>query len=390
MRRRLFASVVALVLGFPALAACGSSAGGSASAGGQIDLGIITPVQSQATSLPWLSEAAQAAVDEVNAAGGVKGHQLHLNICNGQFDAGTELRCAQQSVASANVAMVGQLAADGAQIDPLFTSSKMANIGVNAIAAVDAQAQSSFVLDPGVLGYIAFAPTLKKELKVTKIAVLNSDTSAYETSVAVEKLGAAKAGVDIVKEIRVPDDATDMSLYVSQAAAAGAQALAINLLQTQVLSTWKALAAIHSPLKLVVDQTSVSNNLKAAGAAANGSYGITSTPQSLSSSTWMKAYNAAMAKYEPGKDGVSGGLYAYEAVYLFADAAKTIKGEITRDSVWKAMQGFSGQFAWFKDLDFTKAGPIAGYPRIAEIETYPVVVNNGAQQALAPFDPTRS
>src|ERR1700737_1716063 len=87
-----------------ALAACGSSSkpAGSAPSSGSagtssapIKLMVIGELSSPAISAPQLGRGAQAAINSVNAAGGVNGHKLELLSCNTQTDPNVAAGCAR-------------------------------------------------------------------------------------------------------------------------------------------------------------------------------------------------------------------------------------------------------------------------------------------------------
>ena len=48
---------------------------------------------SAAASFPEVKQAQQAAVDSINAAGGINGHQLKLEVCDSKFEVSAELGC---------------------------------------------------------------------------------------------------------------------------------------------------------------------------------------------------------------------------------------------------------------------------------------------------------
>src|SRR6202012_1771832 len=114
MKRRIVTAAV-LALGVATVGACssagsapGSSAdAGSSGSGSTISLYQILPLQSQIASLPFFHTPAGAAVDQINAAGGITDHKLKLAVCNDQYTATVALRRAQQGVANASCGAVG-------------------------------------------------------------------------------------------------------------------------------------------------------------------------------------------------------------------------------------------------------------------------------------------
>src|SRR6201996_3560651 len=137
MKRRIVTAAV-LALGVATVGACSSAgsapgspaAAGSAGSGSTISLYQILPLQSQITSLPFFHTPAVAAVDQINAAGGINGHKLKLTVCNDQNTATVALRCAQQGVSNTgSVAMCGTLSGFGPQVNPRFGQAALGNTG---------------------------------------------------------------------------------------------------------------------------------------------------------------------------------------------------------------------------------------------------------------------
>src|SRR4051812_17857540 len=100
--------------------ASGSAPAAGSDSGASLKVMQIAPYESQATSLPFMKTAAQAAVDEINDSGGVNGQQLELLTCNEKTDANEALRCAQKAVQEGVVAVVGSLTSNGAQMMPVL------------------------------------------------------------------------------------------------------------------------------------------------------------------------------------------------------------------------------------------------------------------------------
>jgi Periplasmic binding protein len=92
-----------------ALSACASSSSFSSVSSGstnngdtgnsKVKLMVITDVASAALALPQVVTGAQAAVNRINAAGGVNGHQLQLLSCNSQANPNDAAACAREAVA---------------------------------------------------------------------------------------------------------------------------------------------------------------------------------------------------------------------------------------------------------------------------------------------------
>src|SRR5215207_5999522 len=118
------------------LAACGEDDGGGGEGGGgetgPIQLFQIAPIESQVTSLPFLESGARAAIESINADGGVNGRDLELTTCNDRYDATEAQRCAQEAARGDAVAIVGMLTGHGPQVWPILEQAGLPSLGADA------------------------------------------------------------------------------------------------------------------------------------------------------------------------------------------------------------------------------------------------------------------
>lgn len=381
------AAAAALML---SLTACGTSESGSGSSADSIKIMQIAPFESQVTSLPFMKTAAQAAVDEVNAAGGIGGKDVELLTCNDKYDPNESLRCAQKAVKEKAVAVVGSLTGFGAQVLPVLEQAKIPSIGADAITPYDAKSPMSFLLDPGVPGYAAMPAVAKKSLGATKLLALHIEGPSAGTNQEFFEAGSKLAGTEIVGDVKIPLDAIDYSQYVAKAESQGAEAIISSMPNEANLKLWKALGSTKSAVKVVVSIGSVSPELiKEAGAAADGSYVVSGTPYADDSNETGKAFLAAMKRYQPEEKVFAGvGVRAYAAVKLFADVAGSIEGEVTNTSVLDALNAVKDKkFMWIDSLSFDQPGPIKSLPRVVASVTFPSVIKDGAFVPEETFDP---
>lgn len=388
MRVRVTAALVASAVLF--LAGCAENGADGSDSSGPIKIMQIAPYQSQTTSLPFMKTSLQAAVDEINDAGGIKGRKIELLTCNEGQDPNVALRCAQTAAQEKVAAVVGGLTSVGSTMLPLLEKAKIAYVGPDAITPYDAQSPASFLFDAGVPGYAAMPAVAKSAFDATKVAAIHNESPAAPTNQEFFEMGADLAGVDVIDNIVIPLDAVDLTQFVARATDDGAEAIVSSMSPEMNLKLWKAIQASGSKLKTVMSTGSVSPDLiKQAGDAAEGNYLVQGTPVSDESNEWGKQYVTAMAKYQPDEKVLSGvGLRAYWAAYLFADVAKGIDGDITSQTVWDAFNDVHGlKFAWVDSLSFDEDGPIEDLPRVTSTIVFPARIESGKTIAEEPFDP---
>jgi len=371
-----------------AVTSCGTSAG-AADGEPVLELFQIGPIESQTASLPMLQSGAEAAVAEINAAGGVGGSQLRLTTCNDRYDANEALRCAQEAARSDAVAVVGSLSNFGAQVLPVLEEAGLPSIGANTITPVDAQSPVNYLFDPGVPAFAGMPFVAAQQLGAERIASIHIETAGAGTTQEYFDLGADAAGVQVVEVFEVPADTLDYATYVARATGAGAQVIVSSMSPEANLKLWKAIADAGSPIKVVASAGTVSEAVIAeAGQAAEGSYVVAGTPDANPTNPTGEAFTAAIEQYAPGTAPSGLGLRAWAAVHLLARVAADIEGEVTRESLTAALDSVDGMdFLWIEDLSFARPGPISQLPRIASATVFPSRIEGEELVPLEPIDP---
>src|ERR1700678_3735154 len=107
-RRRIRRVQIAAAVGAVALAAaaCSSSSSSTTGAGGAssgssssaIVVGGMAPLTSQVLTFPENEAGIAAAVDALNAKGGIDGHQVKLNFCGTQYTTSGEISCMDELI----------------------------------------------------------------------------------------------------------------------------------------------------------------------------------------------------------------------------------------------------------------------------------------------------
>jgi branched-chain amino acid transport system substrate-binding protein len=121
-RRNTLAGTLAAVAVLGLLAACSSSgssakgstgssggagtSGSAAASGSPIVLGGLGPINYPLDPLPQIKAGEQAAIDAINASGGINGHPLKLDYCDTKGDANGEFGCMRQLVQAKVAAIV--------------------------------------------------------------------------------------------------------------------------------------------------------------------------------------------------------------------------------------------------------------------------------------------
>lgn len=212
--------------------ACGSSGGESGSSDTPSDGGSTSSASGGTLKIVMIDDASdtlkyadvdaavKAVVKSVNAAGGIKGHQLVWSTCETKGDDNEAAKCARSAANDKSVvAVVGEESEAGAAIDPILESSNLPSIGIFPLAANDYSSPMSFPITAGPnginVGSVLYATST---LKATEIGLAYADSPAGAGLQKVLEPVAEANGAKITANTAIPVTAPDFSSYVQASA----------------------------------------------------------------------------------------------------------------------------------------------------------------------------
>ncbi|CAN5226213.1 hypothetical protein BH09ACT6_BH09ACT6_16160 [soil metagenome] len=352
-KRNLFG--VLAIAGSIALVASGCSEGGGSTvantsgSGGTVKIGVMTSVGSGLSNYPDIQAGAEAAVKQINADGGVNGKNVELDFCNTQGDATQAQACARQLDSDGVVATAGRIDIFDAQSFPILEAAGIPDIGSSSGgAAIDYTSPMSFPLSGGNFGAYTALPYAFQTAGAKSMVVATIDLPVGTVQAGFAQTVAQNIGLDVKQQIKIPSTGvTDYSPYVQKVIDSGADSVIVELGPAGFQAYVKAAAALGS-MATIGGTAFTFGQSEAAGVGALANTMLVTAPYP---SVDDKA-NPGIAQYhkELDADGVSndpsvrryGGLNAWLAMHAAADVAKTIKGDITRQSMITALTGTTG------------------------------------------------
>jgi branched-chain amino acid transport system substrate-binding protein len=232
-----------------------SSSAGGAIPSGAIKVGLITPLSGALGGLgEGIKNSIQAFVTEVNAGGGIEGHQLQLIVENDQNDPATGVAAAQKLKSEGAVVTFGAgLGAVVASTLPVLMKEKILvifNESADAYATDVAKFPYYFAPESidkvemqGMAGYA-------KKTGATKVGTI-TDGLPYSLDNQADFVAAAKAdGLTVVAQQTYSPTAVDLSTQVAALKSAGAEAIAATT-ETQLPALYTAVKQLNwNPLIL--------------------------------------------------------------------------------------------------------------------------------------------
>jgi len=320
-------------------AAAPPTSSGSSSApptGTPIKLFLLAPLSGGYT-FPEVVDGANAAAKAINAAGGVQGHPIEIDACDGKTatDPNPSVQCARDAVADPEViADVGSYSSFDDFVLPIEKAADMASIGNPAFSVSDQTFTNSFPFI-GEEGPASVVVAYDQGAKKVVFAEIDLPNFAHASSDANAILQTGR-GVSLGGVVSTPLTATDVTPYVAQAAKKG-DAVALSIPPNQTIQWVHDNVQGNYNQKIVFAALNLNpTTLSAMGSAAQGVYVASSLPLVSSDSPGIDRFKSEMTAYKTSavQDEIS--LNSWLSVWAFAQVSDTIQGPVTRQSVLTA------------------------------------------------------
>jgi ABC-type branched-subunit amino acid transport system substrate-binding protein len=345
------------------LSACGSSDSPSGASSSTVKLMMITAT---GAGLPGHNAVpgAKAAVSAVNAAGGIDGSRIDLQICDTHGNPNQALACAQKAVADKSIiSTVGNNDYTGGAPITSALNGKLAAVGHKPYTAPDFASKIGFATDCGGIG-IAAGETewLATQGSKTIVALVFDNPGGQAVVKFLE--GELKKLFPSSKlfPVPIPQTASDMTSYAAQAISKNPDGVMLALPEPLTVAGIKQLRAQDYQGKIQVPATVMTPSAirqigdATANLQASGCYSYNSPGH--------KKYLGDMKKYQAAADTGDEGLNAWLGVKSFA---KVMKGkDLTRKGV---LDTFNTTSSLTTDgltppIDFTKETGVPGFARL--------------------------
>lgn len=339
-----------------AVAAVGLVVGGCARDGGSdaggVDLG---PIKVGAVSsltgpapFPDPSAAAKAVFDKVNAEGGIGGRMIEYHVEDDGADptvsAGAARRLVEQVGVVANVgsASLIECIANGKYYDQVGVRS-IQGLGVDP-ACFGTRSISPVNTGPyaGLTVSLYFASEILKHDRVCVAYLEYVDGIDHVWQAAIDRWAKIAGRPPVYQDFKISPTA-DFVAQVARAKEAGCQAVAMNGLPPHIMAWAKAAKAQGFTADLVQLTTAYNEDIGAALAAAgiDGLYANAEFEPFTVRSETLAAWRDLMKQAGVTQSAFAEG--GYIAASAFVELLRSIKGDITRESVNRALDTFTYQ-----------------------------------------------
>jgi ABC-type branched-subunit amino acid transport system substrate-binding protein len=242
----------------------------AAPAGSTISLGIITDTGT-AVDQPDEVAAVKGAVRDLNAHGGINGHQVALVYCNENLDPNQARACARQLIGDHVMAFVGNAVVTAEpDVDKLMAAAGIANVGPTSYSGASGNDPNSFLFTPGFdysNAALALYAVKSAGPKVAQV-MLDSPITANYVPVISGTVGAV--GGQYVSTVKAPQVSSDLSPQAATLLSASPDAVITNTSDAGSLQVIKDMAQLGYHGKFVSGAAQfLQSDLSSLGALAN-------------------------------------------------------------------------------------------------------------------------
>jgi len=334
---------------------------------------------SGATAGTMFKSGIELAIKDVNAAGGILGHQIEFSTVDTQTQPGVAKGLAQKAVDDGVFAVFGPVFSGSIMVSqaetrrgetPNFTAAAGANVTQQGNPYIFRTGFTQTVSMPKAARYIA------QNLKAKSIVVMyvNNDFGKPGRDAATKAL--ETYGVKVLADISTEAGQVDFAAPVLKAKQANADALFIYLNEEESARALKELRKQGWSKPIVGDVTLVSQKvIELAGDAANGATGHAELTADAPQPS-IRAYKAKFEKaygFTPDHNGIKG----YMGVYMLKAAVEKV-GKLDRVAAAKMMHGLTikaaDQPGVLLDVTFDDKGDIDRDSFIVEVQGGKLVV----------------
>lgn len=330
---------------------------------------------------------AEAAVDDVNAAGGVRGHPVKLTVCDTHGDENNAAACAQQALSTPSIiATVGDDDYSGGSPIAGVLGDQMASVSLKQYTPPDYSGKGVFATDCGGVGISAgMAEWLAKDGSKNMAALVYDNQGGQSVVTFLDsELKVLFPGTKLTP-VLIPVTATDMTSYAAQAISKKPDGVLLALPENLTVASIQQLRAqgytdpIETPSTVLppsaIKQLTDVSNLDAVGCYSYSSPGY-------------KSFEASMKAHEPNASGGDEAVNAWIGVHNFANVMSKSSQPLTRAGVLAAFNAESALSTngLTPTINFTKDTGITGFARAFA----PTTVNHDVKDGrLADIEPVQ-
>jgi ABC-type branched-subunit amino acid transport system substrate-binding protein len=306
----------------------------------------VGPINYPADPLPQLKAGEQAAIDAINAAGGLNGHPLKLEYCDTEGDANGEFGCMRQLVQDKVAAILApEILADGSGRGyKLAVAAHIPVVGGQGLTPIEFNTPGVYPTGAGIPGWAYGQAAALVKAGAKKIALFGTNDPGSVFILQLSQSALQSAGVTPVRWVKTdPNSDPTMAQGAAKAIAGGVDGVIYDSNPPLVPKAIAALrAAGYKGLISSITAIFPPASITALGAQANG---VMLTAQLAiptdTSNPAVTKFLADMKSSQPSATVDEVAENGWASVQLVAAVAKSVKGDISNSTLFGAFAGLS-------------------------------------------------
>lgn len=372
MKKQLLATAAIAAASLLVLSGCAGAGDGAGGEGAPIKIGSVNTISGPAT-FPEASQAAAAVFDAVNADGGVNGHKIEYKPLDDKGDPATATASARELVGSDEVvALVGGASLLECEVNQGYYAQEgilsIPGIGVDTgcFNTPDIAPANVGPFNDMTLTLMYGSETLGLENICVLLEIAGSTRPTYQA--AIDRWTEVTGKKPMYIDDTVPYGASDYTPYIVKAKDAGCKALAINGVEPDAIGQIKAANAQGwDDVTWLYLTSAYSDSFAQAISDTGAGFYLPAEFYPFTEANEINAdWQSLMAENDIPLTAFSQG--GYLAATYFVEVLQGIEGDITRESVTKALHEMSpianpmSGTPWVFGTADTHADQVAGWP----------------------------
>lgn len=357
MRKRYLAAVAAVAMFAAGCSSQAASSNGGESGSADNSQGVTATTIKIGTTLPLTGGAAtsgagfkaglEAAVKEINDAGGINGRQLELTVLDDGFEAARSVanvrRLGDEEKVFSIVSPAGSANLPGSW--PYIESKGLVVFG--PVLPPDPGLKPVYLLGTSHTNQARVIMDFLASKGVKTVGVIGQDNDLGEAIMTGVQQQAGTDGITVVADEKTEPNSTDVSSAVLNLQKANPDAVVFGTDNTQSALVMKQAAQLNWHPIFIGDSSTVTTGsagtVGAAGDAAKDLYGsmVVELP-SATSNPAVQAFAAAVAKVDPSQASNGYALMAYGTTKIWAEIVKQMGDTLTWDNFSNVAEQLNG------------------------------------------------
>ncbi|HEY5332415.1 MAG TPA: ABC transporter substrate-binding protein [Solirubrobacterales bacterium] len=312
-------------------------------------IGGLTPVSGEGYDFPdWLA-GGKAAVDAINASGGINGHPVEYFNCDDKNNPNEATACARKMVEKKVIAVAGGGSLFAENIATILEEAEIPWVGGYPETKAQYNGENEFLLDSGVFMNGAGSAVAFNKAGAKSVGEAHFELPQSAPSYEAFESAAKTLGMNLTESVSFPANATDMSPYVQKMINQGPEGVQVFAIPNLAVAFMKAANQLGAKFKYAwADGYLTPSEYESVGEyevdVVGGLPPVTAGEEDPSKFPGMveftedvEALQKSGEKYAEKQYVGYGMLRTWLAAKVVAQIAETLKGEVNAPAMLKAL-----------------------------------------------------